>query len=868
MAPPTPHVTALRELIEQMPFVKGDQTIENAEARLHLRHVQQCVWWALKHKASLTILGGGHSGHCVEFNVVAVDMGAFGQVHILKPSGDGEESGPESGPYVVAEAGCKTGDIVGKAMAEGLTVPLGTGPSVGAGSWLQGGIGHLARLRGLACDAIVGAVLVRVDSGDVVYVGSVPSQHRPAGAVRPETHEADLLWAIKGAGTNFGIVVSVTFKAYAAPTYLRRNWIFPLKDDSEAQHGLRVFDKFAQGLPRHISAEAYLYWYADQLHLEVTSVDASVAVPEPRHIKLWGVEDKFKYLNGVDLLDTGMSMSRMHGGTKTSSLKRCFFLKRTIGASQIVSNILGALETRPSPFCYIQIMLGGEAVGDIAANATAFGCRDWTFACVVAGVWPRDEDGTETAQAAVQWVYDVAKVLLPKSDGVYSADLGPGHRDAALATKAFGPNISRLSRLKRNLDPHNVLAHTCPVPKALARQKLIMLVTGETYAGKDHCARIWASFLTTYTEKKLTTRVVSISDATKREYASTTGADLDRLLNDRSYKEQHRAALTAFFEDQVRQRPKLLEENFLDVVRGAVDVDVLLITGMRDEAPVAKYWRLVPESRLIEVRIEIDENTLVIRRACDGFGMVSIDNKANKDGSDDRSSLKPLNYRPGFVFDNDTNGDREATRFAEKYLLPFFDEDLQRLADMVPLVPGFPCPEFGFHHVLDIAQQPGGLTLCVDLLETHFTMDELATVDAVASCETGGFIFAAALAKTFELPLVLIRKGGKLPPPTVSNTRLASHVSSLVTDDSEVGEFEMNRYVVSRGTSVLVVDDVLASGRTLCAMLDLLVKSGVRIEDVSVMIVAEFPVHGGRALLCKRGFGGVMIRSLLVFGGA
>lgn len=210
MAAFTQHATTLPELTAQVPLVKGDKTIKNQEARLHrpasiirpteVRHVQQCVRWALKHGVGLTVVGGGHSGHCLWPNVVSVDMGAFDQIHILTAKED-EEDSSDSGSLVIAEAGCKTGDIVRKTMAAGVTVPLGARPSVGAGLWLQGGIGHLARLHGLACDAIVGAVMVSVDSGQVLYVGCVPSQHRPAGAVRPE-NESDLLWAMKGAGTN------------------------------------------------------------------------------------------------------------------------------------------------------------------------------------------------------------------------------------------------------------------------------------------------------------------------------------------------------------------------------------------------------------------------------------------------------------------------------------------------------------------------------------------------------------------------------------------------------------------------------------------------------------------------------------------
>ena len=74
--------------------------------------------------------------------------------------------------------------------------------SVGAGLWLQGGIGHLARLHGL-------------------WPGPL---RRPCTKPTPASRYYTLYawktkWAIKGAGTNFGIVISITFKAYTTPTY-------------------------------------------------------------------------------------------------------------------------------------------------------------------------------------------------------------------------------------------------------------------------------------------------------------------------------------------------------------------------------------------------------------------------------------------------------------------------------------------------------------------------------------------------------------------------------------------------------------------------------------------------------------------------
>jgi adenine/guanine phosphoribosyltransferase-like PRPP-binding protein len=75
----------------------------------------------------------------------------------------------------------------------------------------------------------------------------------------------------------------------------------------------------------------------------------------------------------------------------------------------------------------------------------------------------------------------------------------------------------------------------------------------------------------------------------------------------------------------------------------------------------------------------------------------------------------------------------------------------------------------------------------------------------------------------------------------------------------------MGLNILPRGASVVVVDDVLATGETLCEVLQLLDEAGISAENVNVMVVTEFPVHRGRELLRRRGFGQVNIQSLLVF---
>lgn len=868
------HADKVKELEMRVGPMLEEKLVKNKEARLQrpaaivrpdtVEKVQYCVQWALEHGLGLTVVGGGHSTHCLRSNVVGIDMSAFDSVHVLKKVGYEEDQDATSTPLVVVGAGCKTDDIIGRTLDEGLTIPLGSRPSVGAGLWLQGGIGHLTRLDGLTCDNIVGAVLISVTSGEIFYVGCVPIEHLPKGTHRPK-NEADILWALKGAGTNFGIVLSVTFKAYSAHTFVTRNWVLPLSENAEAKCKIREFDEIvAKGCSEFCSADAYLYWEDGRLNLGITTFSSTASSPSPmtimskRERDIWGTDSDIKIMNGVEAFGAEMYMSAMHGGHgggKTSSFKRCVFLK-DIGGSGIAHRLVSAVESRPSPFCYLHLLHGGGKAGEVAPEATAFGCRDWDFACVITGVWPRDKGGSHIAHASVQWVYEIVDSLLPLSKGTYGADLGPDSRDAVLADKAFGPNAVRLGRLKRLMDPHNVLAWACPLPNP-PLPKLIVLVTGEHGAGKDYCAGEWVAVFSELQGEVSSSRhgicvqAVGISDVTKREFAAATGNDFRRLLDDRAYKEQHRPALTVFYEEQVQKRPRLPEEHFLQVVHEAAraDVDVLFITGMRDEAPVASFSHLVAASRVIEVHV----NTSEVSRVARGVR------------TEKTTKSSAPRHCPNLTFVNDTPGMGAVREFAKASILPFVHNDLWRLADMVRSIANFSKPGIQFRHVLGISQQPGGLALCASLLQSHLT-GSWANVDAIVCCEVGGLVFAPALASLVDVPLVPIREAGKLPPPTISTTKDTSYISSQAPNQAKVGKrIEIERNAIIGSDSVVVVDDVLSTGETLCAVLHLLKEA--RVKSIAVMVVAEFPLHRGRKLLYDRGHGMVDVRSLLMFGG-
>ncbi|KAJ5096687.1 phosphoribosyl transferase domain protein [Penicillium angulare] len=827
-----------------------------------IEHVAQCVRWAIKNGFSATVIGGGHSGHCVRPNVVAIDMGEFNEVHIT--SDWTLENSHESGSLIIAGAGCKAGEVISEARVKGLTVPLGSRPSVGAGLWLQGGIGNLTRLHGLACDAIVGAVMVSVDSGQILFVGNVPSRYRPAGATRSQNEE-DLLWAIKGAGSNFGIIVSVIFRGFLVPTYFVKKWIISMEDGKEAISKLDGYAKqFTEELPRSLSASLYLYLEAEHLSLGVTIIETLTNNGKSENScsdkigAILGPTVSIETVDSLQIFDIEMYMSTIGGGHKkgkTSSFKRCVFLRK-FHTSAACEALVSGVQNRPTPLCYVHLVQGGGAVQDLAPSATAFGCRGWTYACVITGVWPREADQTELPQAVIEWTYRVTAALLPFSDGVYSADLGPDPRDTMLALRSFGSNLPRLAYLKHKFDPLNLLAHTCPIQKPWTGPRLIILVSGHSCAGKDYCADVWKAVLAADNASTISIRKVSISDKTKKDYALACGANWRRLVEDRVYKEQHRADLTKFFEFQVWRRPQLPEEHFLEAVKDSVNVDVLIITGMRDRSLLPTLSPLVPGSRLLDIR--------VTRSKDDPFDTRAASERTPRCAESVHAKETSIHSCPSLVFENDLRGISKARQFAQDSIRPLLSQDLLKLAAMIPSVSNFPHFGIDFQHVLHISQCPEGLSLCTSLMEAQFA-GSWSQVHSIICCEVGSLVFASSLASSVKIPLVLIRQAGKLPPPVVSVKKPKSHISSC---DLEESRLEMDPRLVSSNAPVVIVDDVLATGKTLCATIELLRKAHVPTENISVIVIAEFPIHRGREMLHQREYGDIRVQSLLYFEGA
>lgn len=150
-------------------------------------------------------------------------------------------------------------------------------------------------------------------------------------------------------------------------------------------------------------------------------------------------------------------------------------------------------------------------------------------------------------------------------------------------------------------------------------------------------------------------------------------------------------------------------------------------------------------------------------------------------------------------------------------------------------VPDFPKPGILFYDVTTLLRDPEGFKLSIDAMSEPY---EGAGISLVVGIESRGFILGAAVADRIGAGFVPVRKVGKLP-----------HTKIRVSYDLEYGtdSLEMHSDAVDKGQKVLIVDDLLATGGTARATVDLVKQLGGDVHGVAVLI--ELVGLNGRAKL-------------------
>ncbi|MDD2972626.1 MAG: adenine phosphoribosyltransferase [Lachnospiraceae bacterium] len=162
---------------------------------------------------------------------------------------------------------------------------------------------------------------------------------------------------------------------------------------------------------------------------------------------------------------------------------------------------------------------------------------------------------------------------------------------------------------------------------------------------------------------------------------------------------------------------------------------------------------------------------------------------------------------------------------------------MKKLEEYVRSIPDFPEKGIIFRDVTSVLQDADGLHLAID------TMQDLIKdldFDVVVGPESRGFIFGTPIAYNTGKPFVLIRKKGKLPCETVEKEYDLEYGTAII---------EMHKDSIKPGQKVLIVDDLIATGGTTEAMIQLIESLGG--EVVGVVVLMELAGLKGREKLSK-----------------
>jgi FAD/FMN-containing dehydrogenase len=393
---------------------------------------------AREHELLLSVRGGGHnvSGAAMNDGGIVIDLSAMRGVRV-----------DPAARTVRVQGGATWGDVDRETQLFGLATPGGNVSTTGVGGLtLHGGWGWLRRKYGYSVDNLVAVDIVTAD-----------------GRVRTasESENPDLFWAVRGAGSNFGVVTSFEFRlhevgplvAFAAP-------IYAMEDTGRVVPAWRDFMNAA---PDEVSSQLFLW-----------SVPATEAFPADLHDKAMvapaamytgPVEEGERVLRplrelATPLLDLSATMpyAVLQGAFDALFPKGRLYYWKSLYLDDFDEETMAATiqyaRDRPTPMTLLGLWhLGGGAASRVGAEATAFGRRDALYLLSFDTTW---EDPAETERCLAWTRAAWADMRRLGTGGLYLNFAGFGEEKEALVRAAYGANYDRLVELKTRYDPSNL----------------------------------------------------------------------------------------------------------------------------------------------------------------------------------------------------------------------------------------------------------------------------------------------------------------------------------------------------------------------------------------------------------------------------
>jgi FAD/FMN-containing dehydrogenase len=397
--------------------------------------VIDAVNFARDHQLLLSVRGGGHNvaGNAINDGGLVIDLSLMRGVHV----------DPRTRTALV-QGGATWADVDRETQLFGLAAPGGVVSTTGvAGLTLHGGVGHLRRKYGLSLDNLLSVDIVTADG-----------KLQTASA----TENPDLFWAVRGAGSNFGAVVSFEFQLHpVGPMVALCAPVYSL-DDGPAV--LAKWRDFMATAPEEVNSLA-VPWSAPPGFPEELVGRPVVIVAA---VYCGPVEEGERIMRPLRELATPLiDLSGPEPFTAVQSSFDAFFPKGRFyywkglyvdGLSdELIAEVCRRAAERPSSLTDITIWHHGGAMSRVPADQTAFGVRNGPFFITYESTW---EDPAET-ERNISWTREAWQDLHRySSGGVYLNFQGFGEEKEDLLRAAYGGNYERLRSLKAKYDPGNL----------------------------------------------------------------------------------------------------------------------------------------------------------------------------------------------------------------------------------------------------------------------------------------------------------------------------------------------------------------------------------------------------------------------------
>jgi FAD/FMN-containing dehydrogenase len=392
------------------------------------------VNFAREAELDLSVRGGSHSvpGFGTNDGGCVIDLSLMKSVRV-----------DQKNRTARAEGGATWGDFNHATHAFGLATTGGIISTTGIGGLtLGGGIGYLARGYGLSCDNLISADVVTAD-GRVLTASA--------------DENADLFWALRGGGGNFGVVTSFEYELHPVKDIYGGPMFFELEHAGEL---LRFYREFIADAPEEFGGFP-AYQIAPPLPF----------IPEDRHgdtfiafVACWAGplesgENALKPLHDV------APIVAEHVGPMPYPMLNAAFdglvppgLQHYWKANFVTELTDEAIDAHlehgakiPAVNSTVHIYPINGACHEVGADETAFGHRDANFATVIAGMWPDPADN----DANIEWVRAYSAATAPHSEkGGYINFMSADDEDRVPAN--YGATYDRLIEVKRNYDPGNL----------------------------------------------------------------------------------------------------------------------------------------------------------------------------------------------------------------------------------------------------------------------------------------------------------------------------------------------------------------------------------------------------------------------------